>query len=645
MATVFDATCTFLTIVFVPLGIIVQGLICVFLLIIGVLFDERRSARQAYVAGDTSDTEESQQEASVTIAEVTVPDDSDDGDATRAGAETRNNGNPPREPLIVFLLKYARPMRAVLSEFVAHHLCSYMDVLVSVQLLVENDADRNNVLAYNTAIGICQIIWFARIFSALILTAKELAPRIRSVGSRRKSFRRYRFRIAVLTVFLPQILDLRITSMIDKSRKKVTCQSKNEPIKCESNLNFRYIRTLQAMLQSVPSALLLLRYMLITGHSDTILIVSIACSIWSITDSTLNEDNAWMIGSEWETHKRRLPPSWNFVKHALCRMSEVTYRIALLALIWTVCGDAVFASAVLMELLFSGARSAAVFAASDNTVIDSVVRAFRSLAIVPSEEMYYPHWKVSFDSERWEDHIGRVGGGGHNAVITALYTIVHVAAVWLTCGCCAIAMIPMFCKAWCCRGRFCREKLLRKEIGWAPLLRMSVSFWEFTMLIVYGVLADEDENGGLLFTERGIRLLIAAIICYLFNSQYLAMCPPFALPFGIGCRSRWGFAYAGELAELKRLRVPCANQSEYWDAPCDALGYSAAVFAMAKGHSEIVAWLERCGATAHKSFTAQQAAQLMRKERKRIQRHFFESYPYTNVAGGSYVEGDVEVYD
>eukprot|EP01084_Bolivina_argentea_P048577 89479_1 len=100
---------------------------------------------------------------------------------------------------------------------------------------------------------------------------------------------------------------------------------------------------------------------------------------------------------------------------------------------------------------------------------------------------------------------------------------------------------------------------------------------------------------------------------------------------GISARSKWGYAYSAEIGELKKIKLPkfpykykvrikhdayggyyetikvvVNNETEYWDE--DRSGdkkrvTTAAVFALAKGNTDIVEWLEQKRAVRHKGMS------------------------------------------
>eukprot|EP01084_Bolivina_argentea_P048574 89476_1 len=96
---------------------------------------------------------------------------------------------------------------------------------------------------------------------------------------------------------------------------------------------------------------------------------------------------------------------------------------------------------------------------------------------------------------------------------------------------------------------------------------------------------------------------------------------------GISARSKWGYAYSAEIGELKKIKLPkfpyqykiktkrdtkkvvINDETGYWDEDRNpgAIYWdntekvtTAAVFALAKGNTDIVEWLEQNKAVRHK---------------------------------------------
>eukprot|EP01084_Bolivina_argentea_P092707 166763_1 len=146
-----------------------------------------------------------------------------------------------------------------------------------------------------------------------------------------------------------QFFDLLIFQEIYISHKKIVAQFKNRTAQkaVETTTSFKYIRTLEAVFESIPQSILQIVFILRTVReytSDILVISSLSIfqSIVSMTNSIVENDNVYMNTPKWTRHKQRLPPTLPFLKHALCRLSEVFYRISLLSLFWTVCGGTAF---------------------------------------------------------------------------------------------------------------------------------------------------------------------------------------------------------------------------------------------------------------------------------------------------------------
>ena len=108
-----------------------------------------------------------------------------------------------------------------------------------------------------------------------------------------------------------------------------------------------------ACINSTPQAVLQLVYLMRTGDfRQPIFAISIVQSILSMTNSMLASDNAYMAREKFKRHKRRLPPTIEFLKHFLIRFSEISSRIGLFAIFWTVAGGAWFCGLMIYELIY-----------------------------------------------------------------------------------------------------------------------------------------------------------------------------------------------------------------------------------------------------------------------------------------------------
>ena len=139
--------------------------------------------------------------------------------------------------------------------------------------------------------------------------------------------------------------------------KKIRLLSKgidNEAI--ESTMRFKYIRSLEALFESTPQSVLQLVYIMRIGDiniiNDPIIIISIFQSILSMTNAMIASDNAYMARAKFKKHKKKLPPSTAYLKHFLIRWCEISYRVGLFALFWTVVGGEWFCVLFAYELMF-----------------------------------------------------------------------------------------------------------------------------------------------------------------------------------------------------------------------------------------------------------------------------------------------------
>jgi len=154
--------------------------------------------------------------------------------------------------------------------------------------------------------------------------------------------------------------------------------------------------------------------------------------------------------------------------------------------------------------------------------------------------------------------------------------------------------------------------------------------------------------------QHGLGVFVTAIVCFIITLSYQFLFPDFSLPLNANCRSKWGYAYAGELSELERIKlrklptardvkvavgwahirqrkritetiaqykargpildetslrtetqtVSITESGQVWDETMRPYGViTAAMFAIAKERTDIVAWLEREGAEKHKGIS------------------------------------------
>ena len=109
--------------------------------------------------------------------------------------------------------------------------------------------------------------------------------------------------------------------MVSRIKNKRLKDDQNRAI--ESTLSFKYVRAMEAVMESVPEAVLQLIYVMRTSQIEPIFVLSIVQSIISMTNSNINQDFTRMQEEKWKENKQRLPTSPKFMKHAVCRLSEI----------------------------------------------------------------------------------------------------------------------------------------------------------------------------------------------------------------------------------------------------------------------------------------------------------------------------------
>lgn len=108
---------------------------------------------------------------------------------------------------------------------------------------------------------------------------------------------------------------------------------------------------------------------------------------------------------------------------------------------------------------------------------------------------------------------------------------------------------------------------LRQETPYEhPGVRIGISLMEWLFLITWAI-ANPDRSKFLFSFDYGLAVFIVSVICFIIHTQYMYFFPNFALPDDIYVRSLYGYAFNGELEELKRLKIPAGSGrlSIEWD--------------------------------------------------------------------------------
>eukprot|EP01083_Nonionella_stella_P258252 882987_1 len=478
-------------------------------------------------------------------------------------------------------IKIVWKMRSVYSCLAVHSFDVLTDVLVIVQWMNTRNITGDNVDPQIMAYSAIAVIVMSRVLSAVAIFIKE------------RDFTRS----------LLQLFDFLIFQEIYESHHKIVSQFKNKQLRdknhpIDSTLSFKYVRNMEAIFESIPEAVLQLVYVMRIGttnfgREDIIFIISIVQSIISMTNSILNNDYTMMKEDKWARHKQRFPPTIEFFKHAICRLSEIIYRIGLLALFWSVCEGEAFAVLIGVEFFIIFLRvglllilDAIIFDA------DTILLAISSIIVIASEEIYgivAVEGGIFFCSSINE-------GGDSCLSVTGGFILISLLTILCCMGPAAVLALGV---------RLCINKGDdNAKVGFPPIIRIGTSLYEIIFIFIWAFVG-ADRWKFLFKAEHGLVILIVTCICFLIFSQYRILFPNFALPLDVNVRSKWGYAYSNELTELQKIKVPLKSKRDFWDEPYtfyeDNRPLTAAMFALAKGNHEIVQWLEDQGAILHKN--------------------------------------------
>ena len=403
----------------------------------------------------------------------------------------------------------------------------------------------------------------------------------------------------------------------------------------DSTYSFKYIRFLEASFESTPQAILQCVYLLnINGfNNNSIVIISILQSIYSITNSLVNNDLSQMKSRKYKKNRKRFPPSKEFLKHFISRMSQVISRIGILALSWIILGGYLF-GAIILSLEFVCVFVVICESLRKQEVTLMVILEFVSLAIaLPLDTMFNDQMSflMAFECLRKKSDMGdRIGAAIFNVLCC-------YGSAWF------LSSITFLCQK---SDNFSNNSNIdnnnnnnnnnnndsinasRKlnvnfdfEDGKQyknlpicgikggynyPSLRIGLSLVELIIVIIFDLCSNSDS---LLF-ELGSSVnswFIITIVFFLIETQYVRLIPQLKLPGYISVQSIHGRAFLGDLEELQRIKpnVPSKKYStikEFWDQPIDEewVDYlTPAMFALANKQYDTLKWLELQGAHNH----------------------------------------------
>eukprot|EP01083_Nonionella_stella_P076748 209286_1 len=441
--------------------------------------------------------------------------------------------NISKMPFVKLWFKILWKMRTIYGSFFVH----IFDVLTDILVITEwwNLENVNGIDHIDSRImaqcGIAVLV-FHRVISSLAFWLKE------------KNILRCLLQLLDLLIF--QEIYVGHSALITQFRNQSISKTKHSKDAIDTSTSFKTVRNLEATFESLPQSILQLVFIVRTNelnHYDSITltvisILSIIQSTVSMANSILKNDNIFMNASKFKKHRQRLPPTIPFVKHAICRLSEIVSRIGLLSLIWVACGGMAFGILAGSELVlvYLGTLFVAVFEKDQRDNLLSWNTAFLNaqfLILLPSELIFDQKWS-------WDDIINKFYSRQRLPVIKYWYMYLGECVMWCFC------FYPAAFLSTCC---CCRNDSFYPY----PAFRMGLSLIEWITLISW-TFFDPTRSRYLYSQQHGLFLFVTAIICFLIYSQYLVLMPNVQLPWNISVRSRWGIAFNGELEELKRIK-------------------------------------------------------------------------------------------
>ena len=333
-------------------------------------------------------------------------------------------------------------------------------------------------------------------------------------------------------------------------------------------MKFKYLRSLEALFEATPQAVLQLVYMMRTeqfseSNINFIYILSISQSLLSMCKSILNADNGYMNHSKWKSYKKTFPiPSIDFIKHALFRLIEITYRVGLFAVFWTVVGGEYFALLLSIESLYPITRLLKQYI-NDSfkfqvSSLQELFLALNLLVSLPPEWIFEETYKLG-----WEFELGMNTFVGNIVIFPIVMTITFIQT-----HCCH----PLPCDLFdnnnnnnnISNGHGDHDdhdhdandkynRYSKYRYFYFSSARILVSFVEWVIIILVGIYI-ETENNYLLSRKHCLDFFIVSICCFgIYALFYPFLMPDIRLPQNVSIRSKFGYAYLGNIVELERL--------------------------------------------------------------------------------------------
>ena len=257
-----------------------------------------------------------------------------------------------KQKLFTIWLKTMWKMRSIYSAFTVHIFDVMTDILVISEWYDKEknmEKDIDHIDTRQLAIVALSILFLHKIISSVAIFIATNGSIIRAI-----------LQFCDLLLFEEILIAHRkivkyLTNYMHISNDDNTATDKYkkfEKLEIESTMRFKYIRSLEALFESTPQAILQIVYMMRTSEfvGNWLIIISTVQSILSMASSMINADNAYMSTLKFKIYKKKFPPSFKFVQHGLIRLTEISYRILLLSLFWTVMSGPALFGLVMIEL-------------------------------------------------------------------------------------------------------------------------------------------------------------------------------------------------------------------------------------------------------------------------------------------------------
>ena len=455
-------------------------------------------------------------------------------------------------------IKTVWKLRSIYASVLFHFFDILTDILVIIQWWYEektngeiNDLD-TQLLAKSSVV----VLLFHKLMSTFVIFYSE------------RDIRRAVFQFFDL-LLLEEVFLAHFNIFGSSSKSSNLSNSKQSNI--DSTMTFKFLRSMEAIYESAPQAVLQLVYVMRRGKASYIFVISIVQSIISMTNAILKDDNSrGMQGSIWKSYKKRLPPTKEFFQHAISRLAQVVTRIGIFSLLWVVCGGGVFSLilgfemlSVLVQFMMQGTDE---LNGECNLSLQDLLLFLNSTILLPCELMF-----VRENDNPFKKWLSFQGCDDATYCDSATCIIGNVLCC-LGCG----TILTHSCNACmvCCsiaNGKELGATKIRTYI-W-PVARAGVSFVELMIILVFGIFGKDNNdnndnnnnfnNKNYLFEwSHGLIMFSVCIFGFVITLTQSFLFPNFAMPDRIHPRSKWGLAFSGELIAMRRINTNIKHNIE-----------------------------------------------------------------------------------